>query len=1149
MKEVMKFKRVLVANRGEIAIRVFRACKELGIRSVAIYSEEDKNTLFRTKADEAYQIGKGKSPVAAYLSIDEIIELSLAKGVDAIHPGYGFLSENVEFAAACEKAGIQFIGPTPEMMDQLGDKIKSKIVANKVGVPTIPGVEESIKSEEEAVSFAKKAGYPVMLKAAAGGGGRGMRIVYSPERLIEEFHSAQSEAKKAFGIDDIFIEKYLDQPKHIEVQVLGDNFGNLIHLYERDCSIQRRYQKVIEFTPALSLTDEQRKNICADAIKIAGAVGYRNAGTVEFLLDDMGNHYFIEMNPRIQVEHTVTEMVTGVDIVQSQILIAQGYKLSSPQVGIENQAVIKTNGYAIQCRITTEDPLNGFAPDTGVIDMYRTASGFGIRLDGGNGFTGAVITPYYDSLLVKVTSWARTFEGATNKAIRALRETVIQGVKTNSDFLINALNHPMFKAGQCNTGFIADHSELFNISTKENRELQVLTYLGDKYINGNRGEKPLFNIPIFPKVKASEINELKGTKHILDEQGPEKLARWVLNQEKLLLTDTTMRDAQQSLMATRVRSVDMEKIAPAVAAYEKDLFSLEMWGGATFDTSLRFLKEDPWERLETLRAKIPNVMFQMLIRGANGVGYKNYPDNVIRRFVAQSAKSGIDVFRIFDSLNWIEGMEVALDEVLKQGKVAEACICYTGDILDETRKKYNLKYYVEMAKELERRGTHILGIKDMSGLLKPMAAKKLIDALKFEVGIPIHLHTHDTSGNGVATILMAAQSGVDIVDGAISSMSGLTSQPNLNSVVAALENTRRETGLLADDIQKISDYWAAVRPVYKDFESDFMASTAEIYKYELPGGQYSNLKPQVESFGLGHKFKEVKDMYREVNMMLGDIVKVTPSSKAVGDMAIFMVQNGLNSENIYEKGRGIDFPDSIVSFFEGMMGQPTGGFPKKLQKLVLKEKKPITCRPGELLPPVDFDEIKDNLEKDYSINSADEKQLLSYALFEKVYEDYLKSLEKDGNFRLMGSDIFYHGLSMGETCEVKIKEGRELVIKLLDVRKGEEPDICNVVFEVNGNHTVVHIKDNAVGTAQNSSHIRYADDSNPAEIGANISGSIMKVLVKEGDDVEKNQPIAVIEAMKMETNVLALSKGTVEEVLVKEGTAVDSGQLIAVMKP
>ena len=1146
MGEIKKFKRVLVANRGEIAIRVFRACQELGIRTVAIYSEEDKHSLFRTKADESYQIGKGKTPVGAYLGIDEIIALAKAKGVDAIHPGYGFLAENVEFAKACANAGIEFIGPTAEMMDKLGDKIKSKIVATSVGVPTIPGVEKAIETEEEALAFAESCGYPVMLKAAAGGGGRGMRIVRNKEELLPQFRSARSEAAKAFGIDDIFIEKYLENPKHIEVQILGDKEGNIVHLYERDCSIQRRHQKVIEFTPALCLTEEQRKAICNDAIKIAQAVDYRSAGTVEFLLDKSGHHYFIEMNPRIQVEHTVSEIVTGVDIAQAQILIAQGYSLDSDEIAIPNQDSIKVTGHAIQCRITTEDPVNEFMPDTGVIENYRSPGGFGIRLDGGNGFEGSEITPFYDSLLVKVTAFSRTFEDTRRKAIRALRETSIKGVKTNIMFMLNVLNHPTFAAGLCDTGFIANTPELLNIGKVEDTELKVIEFLGNKYVNETRGRKPQFNVPSFPKFKASELVTARGTKQLLDEKGPEELAKWVLDQKKLLITDTTMRDAQQSLMATRVRTVDMEKIAPAMSVYGKDLFSLEMWGGATFDTAFRFLKESPWERLDTLRAKIPNVLFQMLIRGANAVGYKNYPDNVIREFVKQSAKGGIDVFRIFDSLNWIQGMEVALDETLNQGKVAEACICYTGDILDESRTKYNLGYYVRMAKELEKRGAHILGIKDMSGLLKPMAAEKLVGTLKQEIGIPIHLHTHDTSGNGVATILMAAQAGVDIVDAAFNSMSGLTSQPALNSVVAALQNSDRDTGLESDKLQKISEYWRDVRPVYAGFESELVTSTAEIYKYEIPGGQYSNLKPQVESFGLGHKFDEVKDMYKAVNEMLGDIVKVTPSSKAVGDMAIFMVQNDLTPENIYEKAANMDFPDSIVSYFEGMMGQPEGGFPEKLQKLVLKDKPAITCRPGELLPEEDFDAIRKHLQDDLELEGTD-REVISYAIYPKVFEDYIKSIRKEGNFRHMGSDIFFHSLQEGETCEVKLDEGKVLMVRLQEVRPLDNEGNREAVFEVNGNRRVIKIKDKDV-TVNSHNSVLYANEDDPMEIGANIPGNIIKVLVKEGEAVEANQPIAVIEAMKMETNILAISAGTVERIYVSEGQQVKAGEMVAKLK-
>lgn len=1149
MGEIKKFKRVLVANRGEIAIRVFRACRELGIRTVAIYSEEDKNSLFRTKADEAYQIGKGKTPVGAYLSIDEIIALAKAKGVDAIHPGYGFLAENEEFAKTCADAGIEFIGPTAEMMNSLGDKIQSKIVAHSVGVPTVPGVEKAIETEAEALEFANSCGYPVMLKAAAGGGGRGMRIVRSEEELLPQFRSARSEAAKAFGIDDIFIEKYLENPKHIEVQILGDKEGNIVHLYERDCSIQRRHQKVIEFTPALCLTDEQRSAICEDAIKIAKAVNYRSAGTVEFLLDHTtGKHYFIEMNPRIQVEHTVTEMVTGIDIVQAQILIAEGHRLDSREIGIKGQDDIKVTGHAIQCRITTEDPANDFMPDTGTIESYRSPGGFGIRLDGGNGFQGSTITPFYDSLLLKVTSFGRDFDDTRRKVIRALGETIIKGVKTNIPFMLNVLNHPTFAAGECDTGFIANTPDLLDIGKVQDTELRVIEFLGNKFVNETKGKKRSYNVPVFPKFKSEEIADLqgRGTKQLFDEMGAKDFTQWVRKQQRLFVTDTTMRDAQQSLMATRVRTVDMEKIAPAVSVYGRKLFSLEMWGGATFDAAYRFLKEDPWERLEVLREKCPNILMQMLIRGANAVGYKNYPDNVIREFVKQSAKSGIDVFRIFDSLNWIQGMEVALDETLNQGMIAEPCLCYTGDILDPSRAKYTLDYYVRMAKELEKRGAHILGIKDMSGLLKPTAASKLIGTLKQEIGIPIHLHTHDTSGNGVATVLMAAQAGVDIVDAAFNSMSGLTSQPALNSIVASLQNSDRDTGLDSDGLQKISEYWRDVRPVYKEFESELQTASAEIYKYEIPGGQYSNLQAQVESFGLGHKLKEVKDMYKAVNMMLGDIVKVTPSSKVVGDLAIFMVQNGLTPENIVEKGANIDFPDSTVSYFEGMMGQPEGGFPEDIQKVVLKDKKPITCRPGELLEPEDFEAIRKKLQDELELEGTD-REVISYALYPKVFEDYIKSIRKEGSFRYMGSDIFFHSLEEGETCEVKVKDGVNLMVKLQEVRPVDNDGFREAIFEVNGNRRIIKIKDKTV-TVNSSNSVLYANEDNPMEVGANIPGNIIKVLVKEGETVAANQPIAVIEAMKMETNIIAREGGVVERIYVSEGQQVKAGEMVAKLK-
>ncbi|MBX4260072.1 pyruvate carboxylase [Clostridium estertheticum] len=1140
-----KFKRVLVANRGEIAIRIFRACNELGIRTVAIYSNEDKYSLFKTKADEAYLIGKNRSPVEAYLNIEEIISIALKKGVDAIHPGYGFLSENPEFAIKCAKAGIEFIGPTAVMMDSLGDKIKSKIVANAVGVPTIPGDKKEVETIDEAKILAEKCGYPVMLKAVAGGGGRGMRIVRDASELESSYISAKSEAKKAFGIDHLYVEKYLEKSKHIEVQVLGDKFGNIVHLHERDCSIQRRHQKVVEYTPAFSISQEKRDEICNDALKIAKSVNYRSAGTLEFLVDTKGNHYFIEMNPRVQVEHTVTEMVTGIDIVQSQILIAEDYALNSPEIGIKSQDDVKVNGFSIQCRITTEDPSNNFAPDTGKIEEYRTGSGFGIRLDGGNGFAGAIISPYYDSLLVKNISWSRTFKDAIRKSIRAVEETRITGVKTNIGFLINVLNHPTFLKGECNTNFIEENPELISITPQADEESRVLKFIGEKMVNENNGIKKLYDVPVVPKIIMP--NELSGTKQILDLQGTEGLLKWIKGQNKLLLTDTTMRDAQQSLMATRVRTKDMLKIATATSVYGTDLFSLEMWGGATFDVAYRYLNESPWERLTQLRKKIPNVLFQMLIRGANAVGYKNYPDNIVREFIKESASSGVDVFRIFDSLNWLKGMETSIDEVLKSGKVAEACICYTGDILNDKKNKYNLDYYIKLAKEIEKTGAHILGIKDMSALLKPHAAFKLIKALKQEVGMPIHLHTHDTTGNGVATVLMAAQAGVDIVDTAFNSMSGLTSQPALNSVVAALKNTDRDTGIDLKGIQGISDYWDAVRPVYDQFKSDLNSGSAEIYRYEIPGGQYSNLKPQVESFGLGHKFNEIKETYKVVNDMVGDIVKVTPSSKMVGDFAIFMVQNDLTPENIYEKAIKMSFPDSVVSYFKGMMGQPMGGFPEKLQKLVLKGEEPITGRPGELLPDEDFDMVEKHLIEKFNITPT-KKDILSYSLYPDVFDNYIKYIQEYGDLSRIGSDIFFHGLYEGETCEAEIADGKTHMIKLLHISKLDLEGNKVLVFEVDGNRREIKIKDKNNKAVLNYQMSQMADPSNPLEVGSPIPGTVISILVEEGDTVTENQQLMVVEAMKMETRVIASKAGVVELINVKEGQQVKAGELLINLK-
>ena len=1138
-----KFQKVLAANRGEIAIRIFRACYDLGLRTMAMYSKEDTFALFRTRADEAYRIGESKSPLGAYLDIPGIIDLAKRRHVDAIHPGYGFLSENAEFARACEEAGITFIGPSSKILAQMGDKLAAKATALACGVPTIPGSTQPLRDADEALEKAVSYGFPVILKAAAGGGGRGMRRCDAPEEVRPAFELVQGEARKAFGNDDIFIEKYLVEPKHIEVQILGDQYGNVVHLGERDCSLQRRYQKVVEFAPAWSVPRDTLDKLHADAVKIARHVGYVNAGTVEFLVDRDGSHYFIEMNPRIQVEHTVTEQVTGVDLVRAQILIADGQPLSHPYIGMGSQSDLRMSGYAIQCRVTTEDPANNFAPDTGKITAYRSGGGCGVRLDGGNAYTGAVISPYYDSLLVKVTTWDNTFEGACRRAARAVREEHIRGVKTNIPFISNILGHPTFRAGRCHTKFIDETPELFEMQYGQDRATKVLRYIAQRQIEQPSAERPQLDIPRFPTVTGDRG---PGLKPLLDEKGPEALRDWVKAQKKLLITDTTMRDAHQSLLSTRVRTRDLLLGADGTAEILSDAFSLEMWGGATFDVAYRFLHESPWERLDLLRKKIPNVPFQMLLRGANAVGYTNYPDNLIRAFVQEAARSGIDIFRIFDSLNWVPGMEVAMDEVLKQGKVCEAAICYTGDILDPKRDRYTIQYYVDLAKELERRGAHILCIKDMSGLLKPYAAKQLVKALKEEVGLPIHLHTHDTSGNQVATCLMAAEAGVDIVDCAIDSMSSMTSQPSLNAVVSALRGQERDTGLDPDRLQDLSDYWADVRLRYTSFETGMKNPSTDIYRYEMPGGQYSNLKSQVESLGLGGQFDDVKEMYTQVNHMLGDIVKVTPSSKMVGDLAIFMVQHDLTPENIVEKGEALTFPDSVVSYFKGMMGQPAWGFPEDLQRVVLKGEQPITCRPGELLEPIDFDAVRAKLQT-MTKDPVNMRAILSYCLYPKVYEEYRSHRQEYGYIMRMGSHIFFNGMALGETSLISIEDGKTLVIKYLGLGDLNEDGTRNVHFDLNGMGRTVAVPD---PTAQVQVHpVVMADPEDKGQVGASIPGMISKVSVKPGDQVEENQVVAVIEAMKMETSVVSRISGTVEQVHTAAGASVKSGELLLTILP
>ncbi|MEQ2442060.1 pyruvate carboxylase [Pseudoflavonifractor intestinihominis] len=1146
MKHVTEriFNKVLVANRGEIAIRVFRACYDLGLHTVAMYSHEDINSLFRTRADEAYLIGHNKSPLGAYLDIPAIIDLAKRRKVDAIHPGYGFLSENPDFARACEAEGIKFIGPSSEVLSRMGDKLAAKATAIACGVPTIPGSDRPLKDADEALEKAVSYGFPIILKAAAGGGGRGMRRCDTPEEVAPAFELVRNEARKAFGSEDIFIEKYLVEPKHIEVQILGDQYGNVMHLGERDCSLQRRYQKVVEYAPAWSVPQEIRDKLHADAVKVAKYVGYVNAGTVEFLVDKDGNHYFIEMNPRIQVEHTVTEMVTGVDLVRAQILIAEGCPLSDPRIGLTKQEDVHISGYAIQCRVTTEDPANNFAPDTGKITAYRSSGGFGVRLDGGNAYTGAVISPYYDSLLVKVTAWDNTFVGTCHKAVRAVSEEHVRGVKTNIPFITNILTHPAFQAGQCHTKFIDETPELFDINIGRDRATKVLKYIAQIQVDNPSAERKQYDIPRFPPVTG---NRPEGLKQMLDREGPEAVKQWVLDQKKLLITDTTMRDAHQSLLSTRVRTRDLRLAADGTSEILADCFSLEMWGGATFDVAYRFLHESPWERLDTLRKKIPNIPFQMLLRGANAVGYTNYPDNLIREFVKEAARSGIDVFRIFDSLNWVPGMEVAMDQVLQENKLCEATICYTGDILDPKRDKYTLQYYVNLAKELERRGAHLLAIKDMSGLLKPYAAKKLVSTLKQEVGLPIHLHTHDTTANQVAAYLMAAEAGVDIVDCAIASMSSLTSQPSMNAVVAALQGTERDTGLDLQRLQKLDDYWADVRLRYDNFDHGLKNPTTDIYRYEIPGGQYTNLYPQVISLGLGHRFEEVKEMYKTVNDMLGDIVKVTPSSKMVGDLAIFMVQNNLTPENIVERGEALTFPDSVVSYFKGMMGQPAWGFPEDLQRVVLKGEKPITCRPGELLPAVDFDAVREKMRPFMGGDEINMRAMLSYCLYPKVYEEYRQHRNEYGYIARMGSHVFFNGMALGETNQINIEEGKTLVIKYLGLGDLNEDGTRTVQFELNGQRREVAVPDRTAEVK--GVQVTLADPSDKSQVGASIPGMVSKVSVQPGDRVEANQVLGIIEAMKMETSVVARLAGTVEAVHVQEGDNVKAGQLLFTVKP
>jgi pyruvate carboxylase len=1150
-QSVLPIRKLLVANRSEIAIRVFRSAHELGIRTVAIYSHEDRFALHRFKADEAYRVGKPGEPIRAYLDIPGIVRLAREHDVDAVHPGYGFLSENAGFARACREAELIFVGPRAEVLEQLGDKVVARHIARKAGVPILGGTDSAVKDNAEAHRLAEQLGYPVIVKAAFGGGGRGMRIAPSADKLDDALDQARREAGVAFGMPDVFLERYVTRARHIEVQLLGDRHGGLVHLFERDCSVQRRHQKVVEVAPAPNLDPALRQRILDAALTVGRAVGLDNAGTVEFLVDaDRGEFFFIEVNPRIQVEHTVTEQVTGYDLVRAQVLVAQGHALADPEIGLGSTEGMRTYGYAIQCRLTTENPANNFLPDYGRLSTYRSSGGVGIRLDAGSAFTGAVITPFYDSLLVKLTTHGLRFSDAARRMERSLQEFRVRGVKTNIPFLINLVTHPGFLAGACTTRFIDETPELFDLPQRQDRATKLLSYIAERIVNGHSdvtGERPAAVPPSPPGAAGAYISPTRpavvppGTRDKLRELGPEKFAQWVLAQQRLLLTDTTFRDAHQSLLATRMRTHDMLRIAPYYAARLADLFSLEMWGGATFDTSMRFLKESPWERLTELRERVPNILFQMLLRSASAVGYTNYPDNVVIAFVKESADAGIDLFRIFDALNGLPNLALAIDAVRNTGKLCEAAICYTGDLLDPSRPKYDLKYYVDLAKKLERRGANLLAIKDMAGLCKPYAAQRLVRALKQEVGIPIHFHTHDCAGGQVASLLLAAAEGVSVVDGAMAPLSGMTSQPSLYALIEALRFGPRDPKVDLEALEEASDYWEAVRRLYAAFETGQLAPTADVYENEMPGGQYTNLYHQAAALGLEERWREVCRTYAEVNRMFGDVIKVTPTSKVVGDMALFMVGNNLTADDVREGERDLAFPESVVEFFEGRLGEPPGGFPETLQKRVLRGRQPIRGRPGESLPPADFDATRQELERLVG-REPSPQEVVTHLLYPRVFPEFAAHQAKYSDTSVLPTPTFFYGLETGEEVSIDIEQGKTLIVKFQAVGEPHEDGSRTVFFELNGHPREVQVLDRAL--AGQVVPRRKAEPGNPRQVGAPMPGLVVRVLVAEGEQVAAGQKLFSLEAMKMETTLYAEQAGMVAEVLVHAGSQVEAGDLL-----
>ncbi len=1143
MENQKHFKKIMVANRGEIAIRVLRAISEMHINSVTIYTHEDRYSLHRYKADEAYQIGSNDDPLKPYLNIEEIISVAKENEVDAIHPGYGFLSENVNFARRCKEEDITFIGPLPEVMQQLGDKVMAKKIARAANVPVIEDNKETLVSEDIAKNEAANITYPVIIKASAGGGGRGMRVVRNEKELIKSYHEAKSEAGKAFGDDTIFLEKYVENPKHIEVQIIADNHGNIVHLFERDCSVQRRFQKVVEVAPSFGLKDETRTKLYDYALRIAKQVNYNNAGTVEFLVDPDENIYFIEVNPRVQVEHTITEEITGIDIVRTQILIASGCKLAHPDICMNSQDDVQMKGYAVQCRVTTEDPENGFKPDYGTVVAYRSASGFGIRLDAGNVYQGVKISPFFDSLLVKVTARGRTLKSASQRLHRALREFRIRGVKTNIGFLENVINNKAFFDGKATVNFMEANPELFKIRKRKDRGTKILNYLGNITINGSpdikfRDPEKVFRKPVIPQVEP-KAEVPKGTKNLLTKLGPIGFTEYIKKEKQVYFTDTTFRDAHQSLLATRFRTEDMLKVARSYATENPEVFSLEMWGGATFDVSMRFLKESPWQRLQLLREAVPNILFQMLIRGSNGVGYTAYPDNLIEKFIEKSAENGIDIFRVFDSLNWIENMRASIRTICERTEsLAEACICYTGEFQDKDQQKYTLNYYLDMARKLEDEGAHILAIKDMAGLLKPYSASILISELKKAVDLPIHLHTHDTSSMQAAMYLQSIEAGVDIVDVALASVSGLTSQPNFNALVATLKYHERGREMNLKSLNAHSTYFEDVREFYYPFESGLKAGTAEVYDHEIPGGQYSNLRPQAIALGLEHKFETIKKNYATVNKLFGDIVKVTPSSKVVGDMAMFMTANDLTADDVFEKGEALSFPESVIGFFKGNLGQPYGGFPPRVCKVILKNQKQIKGRANDSLPPIDFEkEYKAFLEKYPNTIFED---FLSYKLYPKVFEAFYQHVEEYGEVIYLPTPAFFYGMKVGEEIMVTIGKGKTIIVELVSLTEPDEQGMRLVAFRLNGQIRRIAVKDYSIFVEKNLN--KKADGKK--EIGTPLQGKIGEVKVKVGDKVSQDSILFIIEAMKMETSVSAPFDGTVKKIHLADGSLVEQDDLV-----